>query len=53
MLLDQVFDKFEHVKWIFVRKDGKLKKVRRIIPSHTDSIITKKKSLFPISKERK
>lgn len=54
MLLDQVFDKFEPVKWVFARKNGKLKKIRRVMPSvsdtHTDN---NKKSLFPISKERK
>ena len=53
MLLDQVFSKFENVKWVFVRKDGKLKQVRRIIPSASDSENLKDKPLFPISKERK
>lgn len=54
MLLDQIFSKFEPVKWVFVRKNGKLKKVRKVIPSHTlDKTSSKKKSMFPISKERK
>lgn len=54
MLLDQVFDRFDHVKWVFVRKDGKLKRVRRTIPhSSTPSSPTDDKPLFPISKERK
>lgn len=54
MLLDQVFDRFDHVKWVFVRKDGKLKKVRRTIPHQTSSVDNSEdKPLFPISKERK
>lgn len=53
MLLDQVFEKFEHIKYVFVRKDGKLKKVRRIIPMQDLDRVEPKKSLFPISKERK
>lgn len=53
MLLDQVFDKFDHVKWVFVRKDGKMKKVRRTIPQQgTEVKGTEDKPLFPISKER-
>lgn len=52
MLLNQVFDKFEHVKIVFVRKDGKLKKVRRTIIQDIESKSEEKDSLFPISKER-
>jgi len=53
MLLDQVFDRFDQVKWVFVRKDGKLKKVRRTIPQQgTEVEGTEDKPLFPISKER-
>jgi hypothetical protein len=53
MLLDQVFDRFDHVKWVFVRKDGKLKKVRRTIPHQTTATDSRTdKPLFPISKER-
>jgi len=53
MLLDQVFDKFENVKWVFVRKDGKLKKVRRVITAPLKFATKQEKPLFPISKERK
>lgn len=53
MLLDQIFSKFEPVKWVFVRKNGKLKKVRRTVPSHEMEHKSKKKTMFPISKERK
>lgn len=54
MLLDQVFDKFEPVKWVFARKNGKLKKIRRVMPSTADTPTEdNKKPLFPISKERK
>lgn len=53
MLLDQVFDKFEPVKWVFARKNGKLKKIRRVMPSTEASVTSQQKSMFPISKERK
>lgn len=53
MLLDQVFDKIEHVKWVFMRKNGKLKKVRRVVPPLDAEPVAKDKPLFPISKERK
>jgi hypothetical protein len=52
MLLDQVFDHFDHVKWVFVRKDGKMKKVRRAVSYQKDDTAGKK-PMFPISKERK
>lgn len=51
MLLNQVFDKFEHVKIVFVRKDGQLKKVRRTVIHDIQQADTKS-TLFPISKER-
>lgn len=54
MLLDQIFKKFEHVKWVFIRKNGKLKKIRKVIPANdTDDNKAEKKPMFPISKERK
>lgn len=53
MLLDQVFDKFENVKVVFVRKNGKLKKVRRSVPDEVEVLDKTDKPLFPISKERK
>ena len=52
MLLDQVFERFEHVKWVFVRKNGKLKKVRRVIPHQDKDAGVNDKPMFPISKER-
>lgn len=54
MLLDQVFDRFDHVKWVFVRKDGKLKRVRRITPRQEKAEAAPQDApMFPISKERK
>lgn len=54
MLLDQVFDKFEPVKWVYIRKNGKLKRVRRVLPSSEyEKLSNQDKPLFPISKERK
>lgn len=53
MLLDQVFDGFEHIKWIFVRKNGKLKKIRKVIQQETPVPAESDKPMFPISKERK
>jgi exonuclease VII small subunit len=54
MLLDQVFEKFEHVKWVFKRVNGKLKKVRKVISANdTENNKAQKKPMFPISKERK
>lgn len=54
MLLDQVFNKFENVKWIFKRENGKLRKVRRVIPPQaSEKSLNQEKPLFPISKERK
>lgn len=53
MLLDQVFDGFEPVKWVYVRKDGKLKRVRRIARQDSTQTFVSDKPLFPISKERK
>lgn len=54
MLLNQVFDRFDHVKWVFVRKNGELKRVRRIIPHDVPSENNDKETpMFPISKERK
>lgn len=52
MLLNQVFDKFDHVKIVFVRKDGNLKKVRRTVIHDVPEVSTENKPLFPISKER-
>jgi len=52
MLLNQVFDKFEHVKIVFVRKNGKLKKVCRTIVHDIENKTDTKDTLFPISKER-
>jgi hypothetical protein len=54
-LFNNVFNSVEHVKTIFVRKDGKLKKVTRPVKytRHPDEDSTiKNKPLFPISKDR-
>lgn len=52
MLLNQVFDRFDHVKIVFVRKDGKLKKVKRTVTHDIAQSPDREKPLFPISKER-
>jgi len=53
MLLDQVFNTSEHVKTIFVRKNGKLKRVTKpcTYTREPDTTI-KNKPLFPIVKDR-
>lgn len=54
MLLDQVFNGFDNVKWVFIRKGGKMRKVRRIIPNQNTPVAdSTEKPMFPISKERK
>lgn len=52
MLLNQVFDRFDHIKIVFVRKDGKLKKVKRTVTHDVVHSADQEKPLFPISKER-
>jgi hypothetical protein len=49
--LDEVFDESVQIKTQFVRKDGKLKILRRKV--RAVRIPPVKKQLFPISKERK
>lgn len=50
MLLDQVFDRYDHVKFIFVRTDGKLRKIRRIV-DHETTTQSADKPMFPIPKD--
>lgn len=52
MLLDQIFDKFEPVKWIYVRKNGKLKKIRKTV-SEEKAVKQSVTPMFPISKDTK
>ena len=49
--LDDAFDESVQIKTQFVRKDGKLKMVRRKV--RAVEIAPQKKQLFPISKVRK
>ncbi len=49
--LSDAFDESVQIKIQFIRKDGKLKMVRRKI--RNQKFLKPKKQLFPISKERK
>jgi len=49
--LTDAFDESVQIKTQFIRKDGKLKMVRR--KTRTPEFLPPKKQLFPISKERK
>jgi hypothetical protein len=54
MLLKELFDRFDRVQWIFIRKDGRFRKVKKVISVVSSDIGDKpERSMFPISKDRK
>ncbi len=53
MLLKDIFDRFDRVKLVFIRKNGEFKVVKRSISNDSSDDKKLDQTMFPISKDRK